>query len=87
MKIKSGFMLREIANNFIVVPVGKAAVDFNGIITLNETGSFLWKEMIQETTMAILLKQLISTYQVSEEIAKQDLLQFIDVLKKAELLE
>lgn len=40
MKVKQGFMLREIANNYVVVPVGKAAIDFNGIITLNQTGAF-----------------------------------------------
>ena len=50
MRIKQGFMLREVANNFIVVPVGKASEKFRGLITLNSTGAFLWRNLEQETT-------------------------------------
>mgnify|MGYP007095657831 FL=1 len=42
MKIKNGFAKREIAGSYIVVPVGKEASEFNGMITLNESGSFFW---------------------------------------------
>ena len=42
MKIKEGFILREVAGNYIVVAVGSAVKQFNGVITLNETGAFLW---------------------------------------------
>jgi hypothetical protein len=40
MKIKSGYIMREVADNYVVVPTGQATVDFNGMITLNETGAF-----------------------------------------------
>ena len=44
MKIKDGYMVREVAGSQIVVPVGERTVDFNGIITLNETAAFLcWR--------------------------------------------
>jgi len=43
MKVKEGYMLREVAGNSVVVAVGKATLDFNGLITLNSTGTFLWK--------------------------------------------
>ena len=42
MKIKKGFAKRNIAGSEIVVPIGKKAKEFNGMITLNESGSFLW---------------------------------------------
>ena len=47
MKIKEGFVLRTIAGSNIVVPVGAASIDFNGMITLNDSGAFLWKELEQ----------------------------------------
>lgn len=40
MKIKEGFAKRNIAGSEIVVPVGKKALEFNGMVTLNETGAF-----------------------------------------------
>ena len=42
MQIKPGFAMRKIAGSNIVVPVGAASSDFNGMITLNDTGAFLW---------------------------------------------
>lgn len=45
MKIKPDFLLRKVAENYVVVPVGTAMVDFNGMINLNETGAFLWEKL------------------------------------------
>ena len=87
MKIKEGFMLREIAGEYIVVPVGKAAVDFNGIVTLNSTGAFLWKQLTTDQKTSDLLDAIIKEYQVEEEIAYKDIQDFIHTLKKASLLE
>ena len=50
MKIKSNFAKRKIADSNIVVPVGPAIKDFNGMITLNDSASFFWDCMINETT-------------------------------------
>ena len=43
MKIKDNFILRKVADSYVVVPVGKLTLDFNGIINLNETGAFLFE--------------------------------------------
>ena len=47
MQIKPGFAMRKIAGSNIVVPVGAASSDFNGMITLNDTGAFLWNCFLQ----------------------------------------
>lgn len=49
MQIKPGFAMRKIAGSNIVVPVGAASSDFNGMITLNDTGAFLWNCFLQPT--------------------------------------
>lgn len=87
MKIKDDFILREISNAYVVVPVGQAAVDFNGMINLNETGAFLWSLLRKETTEKKLLKEVISEYNISEEIAAMHIENFIHKLKRAGLLE
>ena len=43
MKIKREFVLREIAGDILLVPVGKTALDLNGMLTLNEVGAEIWK--------------------------------------------
>lgn len=48
MKIKDGFLLREVAGSHIVVPLGGAA-DFGGMMTLNPVGAFLWAALEADT--------------------------------------
>ena len=42
MKIKSGFVLRQLADTWVVLPLLSQSLNFNGMLTLNETGAFLW---------------------------------------------
>jgi hypothetical protein len=87
MIIKQGFMLREVAGNFVVVAIGEASKKFNGVINLNESGAFLWKQLTKEVTKEQLLEALLNEYDVSEEIAKNDIDKFINKLKEADILE
>lgn len=86
-KIKDGFILREVAGNYLVVAVGSAVKEFNGYINLNETGAFLWKQLEKPNTFDGLLKALLSEYEVDEETAKKDVTQFIDKLVEAKLVK
>ena len=86
MKIKDGFVLREIAGSYIVVAVGDAVKSFNGVITLNQTGAFLWKYLSEGCDENALLKALLDEYDVQEDIAKRDIELVITKLKKANLL-
>lgn len=87
MKIKDGYLLREVAGNIIVVPVGEASVNFNGMINLNETGAFLWKLLQNDTEPKIILKELMSEYDVDEATAKADIEAFINKMYGAGLLD
>ena len=86
MKIKEGFILREIAGSFIVVAVGDAVKNFNGVINLNPTGAFLWKKLSEGGDEQTLLKALLDEYEVDEQLAKRDIAMFIDKLKNTNLL-
>ena len=60
MKIREGFLLRNVAGNNVVVPIGQATLDFNGMMSLNETGAFIFSKMLDGTTKEQLIEDLIS---------------------------
>ena len=83
MKIKEGYMLRQIAGTWIVVPIAERVVDFNGMISLSDTGAFLWQLMEKEqTTESDLLSALLDEYEVDQSTAQEDLSSFLNQLKE-----
>ncbi len=87
MKIKDGFAKRNIAGAEIVVPVGKTAIEFNGMITLNETGAFIWDCLQKETTEQEITAKLLEEYDVSEQKAAEDVSKFVTMLRENGLIE
>ena len=87
MNIKENFMLRKVADTYVVVPVGDAVAEFNGMINLNEAGAFLWQLLENETTAEQVVEALLQQYDVDEATAKRDVDKFINELKAAKLLE
>ncbi len=87
MKIKEGFILRNVAGSFVVVPIGEATLDFNGMMNLNETGAFLFEKMIEGISREDLIKALTDEYDVDEETAAQDVDAFIEKVEKEDLFE
>ncbi|MCK9478042.1 MAG: PqqD family protein [Firmicutes bacterium] len=86
MKIKEGFILKDIAGESIVVPVGENLVDFGAIIVLNETGVFLWNLLQEENDEAGLLQAILSEYDIDEQAATEDINSFLASLKENKLL-
>lgn len=86
LKIKDGFILRQVAGNYIVIGVGGEAVDFNGMVTINETGAFLWKILEKGADKEDLLAALLAEYDVDEESAKKDITAFLKNLYNGKLL-
>lgn len=87
MKIKDGYLLREVAGSFIVVPVGNGAIDFSGVISLNSVGAFLWGKMESGATKKELLEAVLNEYDVEKSVAEADIDEFVEKLKGADLLE
>lgn len=87
MKTKKGFMLRSVADTHIVVPIGQASVDFNGLITLNETGAFLWEHLAEGCSYDELLNALLSEYDVAEDEARRGINSFLETARNAGVIE
>ncbi len=80
MKLKKDFELKNIAGSFVVFPVGEKAVDFNGMLTLNETGAFLWEKLTVGADKDGLVHSLCEEYRVDEKTAAEDIDVFIQKL-------
>ncbi len=87
MKIKEGFMLRSVADNYVVVPVGKASLEFKGLINLNHVGAFIWKCLETETTLEEIINKVAKEYEIENELATRDVTLFINKLQEAKLLD
>ena len=81
MKIKEGYKLRKMCGTSIVVAVGKNASDFNGMVTLNESGEMLWERLLTGAEEADLIKLLVDEYGVDEKTAADDVNEFISKIK------
>ncbi|MCH5314542.1 MAG: PqqD family protein [Eubacterium sp.] len=87
MKIKKGFAKREIAGSNIVVPVGNAANDFNGMITLNGSASFFWDCFTKDITIDDAVKLVTDEYEIDEATARADIEAFVKKLRDNNLIE
>lgn len=86
MTIKGSFILREVAGSHVVVPVGASVVDFNGMITLNETGAFLWGLLNQGAAPEDLVRRLTEEYDVTPEEARRDVDAFLQRMRENDFL-
>ncbi|NLA77527.1 MAG: PqqD family protein [Clostridiales bacterium] len=87
MKIKSGYVLREVAGNIVVVPIGEATLNLNGMITLNETSKMLWKLLEDGADEDSLTAAVLSEYDVDEQTARADVQAFIEKLRERKIVE
>lgn len=87
MKVKEGFVLREMGAQPIVVSVGSASKIFNGMIKLNDSSVYLWHHLLDGVTEEEMVQALLGKYEVSEEVARADVKEFVDVLSKAGIIE
>ena len=85
MRMKEGFVLRTVAGQTVVLPSGDE-LNLNLMITLNETGAFLWEQLQQDTSEENLVQALLEQYEVDEETARASVRRFVGELKDHELL-
>ena len=76
MKLKEGFLLRQVAGQTVVLPTGDD-LDLNMMITLNETGAFLWEHLEEENTEDGLVQALLGEYDVDEATARDAVVAFV----------
>lgn len=88
MRIKSGFVLRKIADEWLVIAKGENALHFNSTILLNETSAFLWDRISSSAcSEEELLTAVLDEYDVGEEQARSDVRAFVERMYEYGVLE
>lgn len=87
MTVKKELIKREIAGDVILVPVGKTVYDSNGLFVLNELGDFLWEHIPNAESEKDLLNAVLAEYEVSSEVASADIAEFLDKLRKLDIID
>lgn len=86
MKIKEGFVLREAAGSYVVMNIG-GNINFNGMITLNETGALIWRAIEDGDDAETIAKKIAGLYEIDHETALRDVNGFIEKMNGAGILE
>ena len=87
MRIKDGFIIKQVVDTYVVVPVGENLVDFSAMISLNETGAFLWNNMVSDVTEDELAEKMCLEYNIDKETALTDIKDFVATLERQDILE
>ena len=72
MRIKDGFVLRQVAGQFVVIATGEASRNFHGMIKLNQTGADVWNGIAKGKTIEEIAGDWASDYGIEEAEARQD---------------
>lgn len=85
MKIKEGFLIRQMAGATVVVPSGDR-MDMDMMITLNDTGRFLWEQLQEDKSIDDLTAAVLAVYDVDEATAREYIERFVARLKELDFL-
>lgn len=79
--------MRKVGEVNIVVPLGQKVLDLNGVITLNETGAFIWELLGEERSLDELVEAVSQEFDVEPDQARKDIEDFLEDLRKFDMLE
>jgi len=87
MKVKEGFVLRNVVDEYIVMPTGDNIAKFDGAVVLNEVSAFVFEQMKHPVSREDLLEAVLNEFEVDEATAKADLDALIEKLTEMGLIE
>lgn len=87
MKLKEGFILRNVVGEWVVMPTGSNVMDFEGAIVLNDVSAFIWEQMGDTISRDDLLQLLLDEYEIDRQTAAADLDEFLEKLKSRGILQ
>ena len=86
MKIKDGFVVREIAGECVVIALGEASKSFNGMIKLNESARILWECLAKGCEKEDMIAAVLDAYDVDRDTVEKDVERLLLTLKEANIL-
>lgn len=86
MEVKKQLVLREIAGDYALIPVGDTVIKNNGLFSLSETGARIWELLPQADSAEQLVDALLEEYDVDRETLSSDVDEFLEQLRQLEIL-
>ena len=87
LKASGDMILREVAGENILIPVGAMALKVHGMVNLSESGALLWQRLQQPCTGEDLVECIVGEYDVDRDTARQDVQEFLQKLEELGALE
>ena len=87
MKLRGEFVVRQVMDNIVAIPVGQTALQLNGMILLNDVSKTIWDCLEQGASFESTVKAVTDAFNVSADEAQADISEFCDKLRKLQLLE
>lgn len=87
MKLRGEFVVRQVMDNIMAVPVGETALRFNGMLLLNDVSKVIWDCLEQGTDTKAIVTAVTEAFEVSPQEAETDILEFLDKLRQVQLLD
>ncbi len=87
MLIKKEFVLREIAGDFVLVPIGKTSGEFKGLFPITETGAFIWNLLPEADSEEFIIEKFLEEYDVDRETVTADVSVFLGNLRKFGIID
>lgn len=87
MRKKEDFIVRNIAGDNIMMPIGETAIKFNGLIMANDVAAFIWDQIENVETIEELTERICNEFEVSYEVAFEDTTKLVSQMKKAGWIE
>jgi len=79
--------MKNVGGVSFLIPLGSKVMDLNGLVTLNELGSFIWEFLEDECSINDLVVEVVNQFNVEFERAQADILIFLDNISKLGLVE
>lgn len=86
MRIKNNFILRSIADEYLLIPCGEAALSVKGLIAMSESGGLLCQKLQNDCTRDELIEALLQEYDVSAEVAAEGVDAFLAQMRQMDML-
>ena len=87
MKIKEEYVLQNIVDKWVVIDTNGKSLNFNKILSLNDSGKFLWEKLENGADTDYLVKSLMDSFDVDKQLAQKDVEKFVSELKELGCLE
>ena len=86
MKLRGKYVVRQVMDDIMAIPVGESALSFNGMIMLNEVSKVIWDCLENEVDTEMIVNKITEKYDASYDEAKADVIEFLEKLRSMNLL-